>query len=444
MNSPALPSTDAPSPGHDDDLLISQPAFNRRIRWVGIGANLILAAVSLVERGDPWTAGVFAGMALLIALAEIWFTLDTRRRRAATWRSTVAAIITVATAVILLTGGVDSVLLVLFVPIAFTLGFSVPGGWVSLVPTAVVAVMVLSTVFTLPDGHSVDWSWQSGPTPARHGLLMPVMIAFFAALCSRLGRLARGSLIEARRSAERAQAERLREIAERHAGLIGLMGAVAHELKNPMTTVQSLTSHLHRKAPADSPLRERLGVVRGEVSRMRTTIDSLLNAARPLSTHVVGRQGLHDLAADVAASHAVLAHGRGIELVVGDGRAEATYDPRKMVQVVGNLMLNAVEACERGGRIEVDVGRADDGVWLEVRDDGPGVPEHIREVLCRPGVTTKPRGSGIGLALSQSIVQQHGGALSLADRPDGGCCARIVLPADGAEPGGSETPPGDG
>jgi two-component system, NtrC family, sensor kinase len=103
----------------------------------------------------------------------------------------------------------------------------------------------------------------------------------------------------------------------------------------------------------------------------------------------------------------------------------------KINQVVLNLLVNAIDACEAGGRVEVRTRPLQDGVAIEVSDTGCGVDPGIRSRIFDPFFTTKPvgQGMGLGLAISQSIVQAHGGVIEFEPRPGGGTRFSVQLPA---------------
>lgn len=107
-----------------------------------------------------------------------------------------------------------------------------------------------------------------------------------------------------------------------------------------------------------------------------------------------------------------------------------------VVTILGNLVDNAVDAAGPGGTVEVLAlaHSADSGVEIQVSDDGPGVPAHLRAEIFSPGITTKlptadHHGRGIGLALVSRIVARRGGHAEVADRPGGGAAFSVVLPA---------------
>jgi signal transduction histidine kinase len=97
-------------------------------------------------------------------------------------------------------------------------------------------------------------------------------------------------------------------------------------------------------------------------------------------------------------------------------------------RAVHNLLLNACEASPDGGTVEVSVTRDGDRARVEVRDCGPGVAPDVRARLFEPYVSTKRRGSGLGLSLVRDIAVQHQGTITLDDRPEGGACAVLCLP----------------
>ena len=93
-----------------------------------------------------------------------------------------------------------------------------------------------------------------------------------------------------------------------------------------------------------------------------------------------------------------------------------------------NLVANAVQAMPRGGRVTVRLARAQDAVVLEVRDEGPGVPEELLARIFEPFFTTKASGTGLGLAVVKRIAEGHGGDVTVASRPGSGASFSIRFP----------------
>jgi signal transduction histidine kinase len=110
-------------------------------------------------------------------------------------------------------------------------------------------------------------------------------------------------------------------------------------------------------------------------------------------------------------------------------------DRSRMLQVLQNVIQNAVQHSPAGGRVVLDAGRREgegrSWVWLSVRDAGPGFEADNLQRAFEPFVTRRPGGTGLGLSIAQRIVAQHGGALSASNHPDGGALVSVRLPADG-------------
>jgi len=103
-------------------------------------------------------------------------------------------------------------------------------------------------------------------------------------------------------------------------------------------------------------------------------------------------------------------------------------DPELVVQVLVNLMLNAIDAMLEGGTLTVSIEFRPPELWIGVQDNGPGIPPQARNEIFRPFYTTKNRGTGLGLSISNQFVEQHGGSLRFEETPGGGATFIVVLP----------------
>lgn len=231
-----------------------------------------------------------------------------------------------------------------------------------------------------------------------------------------------------------------------------LSAEIAHELKNPLASIKGLGGLLASRARgADA---ERLAVLRREADRMQRVLDEMLEFGRPLSPLAPDTVDLAELAREVATVHEGLAAARGVQVRApghavpstkggpqgtADGpAAPARCDPSKVLQILTNLVQNALEATPRGGRVEVFAapGR------LRVIDDGPGLSPEVGGRAFEAGVSTKARGTGLGLTIARTLARQHGGELRLGPRRDGrpGTEAVLELPVDDPGDGASSTP----
>ena len=100
----------------------------------------------------------------------------------------------------------------------------------------------------------------------------------------------------------------------------------------------------------------------------------------------------------------------------------------RIVQILSNLLMNALEASPDGGAVSLDASLGRDGhLWLEVSDHGPGMSEEVRAQVFHPFFTTKSSGTGLGLSIAHRIVESHGGSIELETGPGAGACFRVVL-----------------
>jgi len=213
-------------------------------------------------------------------------------------------------------------------------------------------------------------------------------------------------------------------LASRNEELVSLSGALAHELKNPLASVQGLVTLLER---SDDNRTKRFEVVNREIERMKLTLDELLHFARPVDqatteAPLVPARLFERLASERGAS----AEARGVKLsaLMPSGEHPLAADTKKLLRALANLVDNAIEASPSGAEIEWIALVAGDHLELGVADRGPGIPD----VAGRLGFTTKPEGSGLGLVVSRTIAEQHGGALIARAREGGGTIMVLSLP----------------
>jgi signal transduction histidine kinase len=168
-------------------------------------------------------------------------------------------------------------------------------------------------------------------------------------------------------------------------------------------------------------------VLQGEVERMRGILDEFLTFSRPLTPLTLDHIDPRALAARVVALHEGAARAHGTKLVLRGQARRLQADPRKLLQVLVNLVQNAL-AASSGGLVEVAVGEDAGRVVFTVADRGPGLDPALRDRVFSAGVTSKADGSGLGLTIALAIVRQHDGELALDDRDGGGTIARVTLP----------------
>jgi signal transduction histidine kinase len=242
----------------------------------------------------------------------------------------------------------------------------------------------------------------------------------------------------------REEQDRLRD---RLAALGQMAANLAHEIRNPLASIEVTCALLKRKLPPEPAARDLLDKIVAEVRRLNRTITSSLEFVRPLSL-TLARARL----APVLDEAITVAQGRrGRPEIRVECRALASLppflmDPAQMRQVFENLLINAMEAVGEKGTVTVesDVVSApaatsipyrpterpafDRYVVVRVKDDGPGIPEDVQAKLFYPFYTTKKQGSGVGLSMARKIVDCHRGLIDVESRPGQGAIFTVRLP----------------
>jgi signal transduction histidine kinase len=245
-------------------------------------------------------------------------------------------------------------------------------------------------------------------------------------------RMVADQLQKARRQAMRS--ERLAAAGELAAG-------VAHELRNPLTSVKLLVQTTALHYPERALTQQQLRIIEEEIARMENTIQGLLDFARPPQMNRV----FHDIrdtvrrAVNLVEGHAVQ-HKVGIAERFPKTPVIVDADPEQLHQVLVNLLLNGIESMPKGGVLEVAIDASDGTCRLSVTDSGVGIPPAIMERIFEPFVTDKERGTGLGLAVSRRIIQEHGGRITAANRDERGAVFCVELPlAEKNEPVADES-----
>jgi two-component system NtrC family sensor kinase len=216
---------------------------------------------------------------------------------------------------------------------------------------------------------------------------------------------------------------------------IGQMAAgIGHEINNPLSNILSLTKLVDRRLDgSDEVVRQDVRAIKEEAERVSRIVNAILNFGRqshPVRTRFDAgpwlRETLELVETEAAKRHITLQAGFG-----SDGVLEGDRD--LLQQALVNLLLNALHASPEGGTVRIKSSVSGGRLTLTVADQGGGIAPEVAGNVFDPFFTTKPegQGSGLGLSISLGIVQHHNGTLALANNPDGGATATMVLPVGG-------------
>ncbi len=224
--------------------------------------------------------------------------------------------------------------------------------------------------------------------------------------------------------------ERARQ-AERLAELGTLTSGLAHEIKNPLSTIQLNLQLLREDLPESSGrLVNRLNTVQKEASRLRDILDDFMRFAGKieLTRSPVDLQNLLEELVDFYAAQAQL---QRVQLRVRPAERPiiANVDERLVKQAVLNLMINAMQAMpEKGGEIILSAREAPDDVFIDVMDTGRGIAADALPRIFDAYYSTKKGGTGLGLAISRRIAEEHGGRISVASEVGKGSIFTLQFP----------------
>jgi len=223
---------------------------------------------------------------------------------------------------------------------------------------------------------------------------------------------------------------------ERLAAMGAMIGGVAHELNNPLTTILG-NSDLLLETETNEASRKRLALLQQDARKAAEIVKNLTYFSRPPApgksqinlTEVLERTlSLH--------AYSLRKNGITVDFLKEPALPQALGDPHQLMQVFLNLIVNAEQAIREArdkGTLRIRTGKSDKGVWVSFHDDGPGIPKEVLPSIFDPFYTTKRpgRGTGLGLSICKSVVKEHNGTIEATNAPDGGAVFTVTLPVAG-------------
>lgn len=238
-----------------------------------------------------------------------------------------------------------------------------------------------------------------------------------------------------RRTRELQESQALIVQQEKQAAFGLLAAGIAHEVGNPLAAISSLVQMMNRK-PLPDEMHDRLGLIDEQLRRIQRTLRELIQFSRP-GTNEFQQCHIHDIIDNALsiAKYYKRKKGRSISIDYGENVPPVTVIRDQWVQVFLNLVLNALDATEEGGKLQICTRCEDGHVEVLVKDSGSGIPETYREHLFEPYFTTKPTGTGLGLFVCRNIVESSQGEISLLSSGPTGTDFLVRIPASTATSG---------
>jgi len=222
---------------------------------------------------------------------------------------------------------------------------------------------------------------------------------------------------------------------ERHLASLGRLAAgVAHEVRNPLSSLKGFAQFFRTKFAPGSEEERYSDIMIEEVERLDRVVQELLDFARPVAP-VLKPTPPNSIIEEALALVSEDAQFRSVtvERMLGEGLPDVSVDPMQMRQALLNVFLNAIEAMGEGGTMTVETSETEssDGkraVSLGVTDTGSGMNPEELDKLFEPFYTTKPKGSGLGMTVVSRVVEQNGGRVFVKSAPSEGTTLTIILP----------------
>jgi signal transduction histidine kinase len=214
----------------------------------------------------------------------------------------------------------------------------------------------------------------------------------------------------------RAQTDKLVAMQTMSAGL-------AHEVRNPLNAAKLQLELLERRLRRDGDdprLLEPTDLAQKEIERLTALLNDFLTFARPSELHAQDRDVASIVRQVIELEHVpAVAQHKDLSLVVAPAQLFARVDAAKIHQIVLNLIRNGLEAIHPGGHVTVELHVEEGTFVLRVQDDGPGIPDGVRERIYEPFFSTKEGGTGLGMSIVHSLVVLHGGTIEIDTSPRG-------------------------
>ncbi|HET6179919.1 MAG TPA: PAS domain S-box protein [Candidatus Sulfotelmatobacter sp.] len=223
---------------------------------------------------------------------------------------------------------------------------------------------------------------------------------------------------------------------ERLAAMGAMIGGVAHELNNPLTSILGV-SELLQDTETNEVARKQLAMLQQQARRAAEIVQNLTYFSRPPAPGK-SRINLVEVVERTLNLHAYSLRKNNItvDFLKEAGLPYALGDPHQLMQVFLNLIVNAEQAIREArdkGTLRIRLGRGDRTVWVNFHDDGPGIAKENLASIFDPFYTTKRpgRGTGLGLSICKSVMKEHNGSVEAANAADGGAVFTVTLPVSG-------------
>ncbi|MFA6450654.1 MAG: ATP-binding protein [bacterium] len=223
--------------------------------------------------------------------------------------------------------------------------------------------------------------------------------------------------------------------AARLAAIGQLSAGIAHEVRNPLAGIKGAVEIIASDIGDSNPKHRFVGIINKEIARLESLVTEFLRFARPPKPEFAPDNINRVVRSVLELSRKHLSESRvDVKTLLDNDIPPSFIDTNQLKQVVLNLLLNAAQAMPDGGSLAIRTYKHNNSIYLELADTGKGIPEGSENDIFAPFFTTRPGGTGLGLAVSLRIIRGHGGDITVSPNSDGGATFIVKLPILKEEP----------
>lgn len=239
----------------------------------------------------------------------------------------------------------------------------------------------------------------------------------------------RDDYVERIRLADRVTMRRELDEVQHMAEIGQLAASLAHEIKNPLAGISGAIQIIARETDESDPHLEIMREILRQTDRLDSAVKDLLIFARPMAPEF----GRHDIGQLIRKYMTALqgdpaVKSLQVECIGLDQSVRGTIDVFQFEQVISNLVLNAAQACDKDGRVQIKLDKVNGRCLIQVKDNGKGMPPEVLRQAMQPFFTTKAKGTGLGLSICKRIIEAHDGHIEIKTAPGKGTVVEISLP----------------
>jgi len=218
---------------------------------------------------------------------------------------------------------------------------------------------------------------------------------------------------------------------EKLSSLGRLSTSVAHEVKNPLSSIKAIVQVMQEEMNGNSPFQKDIKIIVNEIDRLNKVVNQLLQYAKP-SSELIAPVQLHDVIYStlVVINHEAKQNKIELHCDIPEDLSEIMADKGALKEVFFNILYNAIQATPENGQIRIQALNITDTetVRVKISDTGPGIPQESIKKIFEPFYTTKQSGTGLGLSVVCHVAEAHGGSVTASNCPEGGAAFTLKIP----------------